>query len=396
VNPHPAQQPKDNQHSGSRRELANDVALLYSWAKIENAHYRDFSRPPKTHSHPPAQITEQAQEVPGERVEDNVSSNQDAVLPVAVNVSPAPAHTPGDAAGPLLLIGMSPEKAMPETHQTSSAQLPTNQDWLPQAFTAIATPAMQVGPHEPKLADKTTPVLAVYSIAGGVGKTTLCANLGKTLCSLGEQLLLVDASGRCLLPYYFGATDLRPGPRKFVAPGVNAPPIQVIAADRVSSQWLDGEVKPLLSGSQRTIFDLGSPSESLLSAILGMSTVVLVPLLPDLNSMVAVSGIERALGVQSGDPRTPAVFYLFNRFNELSSNDQRARDYVARLCGRRLLPIALRHCSELAEALHDGVPLAHPSPGPQLSHDYLELALWVRRVAPLSSAALLPGRWSEQ
>jgi cellulose biosynthesis protein BcsQ len=291
---------------------------------------------------------------------------------------------------------LSPEKAMPETQQASSAQLPAYQDWLPQVFAPIATPGMQVGPHEPNPADKTTPVLAVYSIAGGVGKTTLCANLGKTLCSLGEQLLLVDASGRCLLPYYFGATDLRPGPRKFVAPGVNAPPIQVIAADRVTSQWLDGEVKPLLSGSQRTIFDLGSPCESLLPAILGMSTVVLVPLLPDLNSMVAVSGIERALGVQSGDPRIPTVFYLFNRFNELSSNDQRARDYVARLCGRRLLPIALRHSSELAEALHDGVPLAPPVPGPQLSHDYLELALWVRRVAPLSSAALLPGTWSEQ
>jgi cellulose biosynthesis protein BcsQ len=372
------------------------VALLYSWAKIENAHYRDFSRPPKTHSHPLAQNAEQAHEVPGERVESSGSSNQDAAPSVAVQASPTPAHTPGDAPGPLLLTGLSPEKAMPETHQTSSAQLPAYQDWLPQAFTPMATPGMQVGPHEPRPADKTTPVLAVYSIAGGVGKTTLSANLGKTLCSLGEQVLLVDASGRCLLPYYFGATDLRPGPRKFVAPGVNAPPIQVIAADRVTSQWLDGEVKPLLSGSQRTIFDLGSACESLLPAILGMSTVVLVPLLPDLNSMVAVSGIERALGVQSGDPRTPAVFYLFNRFNELSSNDQRARDYVARLCGRRLLPIALRYSSELAEALHDGVPLAHPSPGPQLSHDYLELALWVRRVAPLSSAALLPGRWSEQ
>jgi cellulose biosynthesis protein BcsQ len=377
-------------------ELANDVALLYSWAKIENAHYRDFSRPPKTHSHPPAQIAEQAHEVPGERVESNGSSSQEGAASVAVYASPAPAHTPGDAPGPLLLTGLSPEKAMPETHQTSSAQLPPYQDWLPQAFTPIATPGMQVGPHEPKPAEKTTPVLAVYSIAGGVGKTTLCANLGKTLCSLGEQLLLVDASGRCLLPYYFGATDLRPGPRKFVAPGVNAPPIQVIAADRVTSQWLDGEVKPLLSSSQRTIFDLGSACESLLPTILGMCTLVLVPLLPDLNSIFAVSSIERALSAQSGDPRPPAVFYLFNRFDELSSNDQRAREYVTRLCGRRLLPIALRYSEELAETLHDGIPAAHPAPGPQLSHDYLELASWVRRVAPLSSAALLPGKWSEQ
>ena len=113
MNPHPAQQPIENQHprgSGPQRELANDVALLYSWAKIENAHYRDFSRPPKTHSHRPAQIAEQAHEVPGERVESSGSSNQDAASSVAVQASPTPAHTPGDGPGPLLLTGLSPEK----------------------------------------------------------------------------------------------------------------------------------------------------------------------------------------------------------------------------------------------------------------------------------------------
>ena len=119
MNPNSAQQPIENQHprgAGSQRELANDVALLYSWAKIENAHYRDFSRPPKTHSHPPAQIAEQAHEVPGKRVESNGSSSQEGAASVAVYASPAPAHTPGDAAGPLLLTGLSPEKAMPETN----------------------------------------------------------------------------------------------------------------------------------------------------------------------------------------------------------------------------------------------------------------------------------------
>jgi cellulose biosynthesis protein BcsQ len=383
----------ENQHirqSISQNDLANDVALLYSWAKIENAPYRDFSRQPKSPPEPPVHTTERAQDASGERAESKGDGNEDGASSAAVLASPAPAQAGADVSGPLLLVGLSPEKAMPET------QLPGNQDWFPQAFTAIARAGMHAGPHEPKPSDKTSPVLAVYSVAGGVGKTTLCANLGKTLCSLGEQLLLVDASGRCLLPYYFGATDLRPGPRKFVAPGVNAPSIQVIAADRVSSQWLDGEVKQVMTSSQRTIFDVGPSCESLLPTILGMCTLVLVPLLPDLNSIFAVSSIERALSVQSGDPRPPAVFYLFNRFDELSSNDQRAREYVTRLCGPRLLPIALRYSQELAETLHDGIPPAHPAPGPQLSHDYLELASWVRRVAPLSSTALLPGKWSEQ
>ena len=379
----------------SQDELANDVALLYSWAKIENAPYRNFVRQPKAAPEAPVQTAERAKDASGEEVESNGDGNPDGLSSAAVLGSPVPGQGGMNVSGPQLLVGSSPEKAMTETHQIPE-HLPASQEWFPHAFAAIAKAGTQFAPNEPRPSDKTSPVLAVYSIAGGVGKTTLCANLGKTLCSLGEQLLLVDASGRCLLPYYFGATDLRPGPRKFVAPGVNAPSIQVIAADRVSSQWLDGEVKQVMSISQRTIFDVGPPCESLLPTLLGMCTLVLVPLLPDLNSIFAISSIERALNAQAGDSRSPAVFYLFNRFDELSCNDQRAREYVSRLCGRRLLPIALRHSRELAETLHDGIPPAHPAPGPQLSNDYFELASWVRRVAPLSSAGLLPGKWSEQ
>jgi uncharacterized membrane protein YoaK (UPF0700 family) len=52
-------------------------------------------------------------------------------------------------------------------------------------------------------------VVGIYSVAGGVGKTILCANFGRMLCSLGEQILLVDAAGGEHLPYYFGASDAR-------------------------------------------------------------------------------------------------------------------------------------------------------------------------------------------
>jgi cellulose biosynthesis protein BcsQ len=390
-----AMENQDARQSSSQKELANDVALLYSWAKIENAPYRDFSRQRKGPPNPPVRSAEGAKnEETGWRGQSNGS--QEAVPPSAALASPTPASATVDVCSPLLLAGLSPEKAMPAIHQPPPTQLMGTHDLFPQPFPAVAKAGMQAALREPEPPDKASPVLAVYSIAGGVGKTTLCANLGKTLCSLGEQLLLVDASGRGLLPLYFGATDLRTGPRKFVAPGVNAPFIQVIAADKVTAQWLDGEVKPVISASQRTIFDLGLPCESLLPTILGMCTVVLIPLLPDLNSIVTVSRIESWFKAQSMGSTTPAVFYLFNRFDEHNSNDQRARDFVSRQCGHRLLPITLRHSRELTETLHDGIQSADPAPGSELSHDYLELALWVRRVAPLSSAGLLPGRWSEQ
>jgi cellulose biosynthesis protein BcsQ len=250
--------------------------------------------------------------------------------------------------------------------------------------------------HQPGHPGKPSPVIGIYSVAGGAGKTTVSANLAKILCSLGEQLLLVDASGRGLLPFYFGATELRAGTRKFVAPGVNAPFIQTVTADIVTSEWLNGEVKPLMSGSQRTIFDLGPLCGSLLPTIFSMCTVIIIPLLPDLNSIVTVAAIERSLNTQSTALKPPTVFYLFNRFDEQSINDQQAREFVARQCGNRLLPTTLRHDWTLTEALHGGIAASDQTPGSELSHDYLELALWVRRVAPLSPAMLLPGRWSEQ
>lgn len=250
--------------------------------------------------------------------------------------------------------------------------------------------------QETTLSGREAPVIGVYSVAGGVGKTTLCANLGKTLCSLGEQILLVEASGRGLLPFYFGATEAKTGVRKFAATGADASFIQLIVPDRVSQQWLDGEVKPLMANTQRTIFDLGPLCDGLLPLIFSMCTVVLIPLLPDLNSIVTVSMIESALAQQSAGSRTPAVYYLFNRFDEHSANDQHAWDFVAGQCGHRLLPLTLRHSQELTEALQASIPASDYMPGPDLSHDYLDLALLIQRISPLRAAALLPRRWREQ
>jgi cellulose biosynthesis protein BcsQ len=360
--------------SGPQNELANDVAMLFSWAKIQNTPYRDFARQPKRPPAPPVHTFERAKD---QDIAGDSNNSHEAPSSSASAASPIAASANIDVCSPELRPVLGPE-------QTTSSHPPSARHSLRQVTLPPDSPG------------KRSPVIGIYSVAGGVGKTTVSANLAKTLCSLGEQLLLVDASGRGLLPLYFGATELKAGPRKFVAPGVNAPFIQVITADTVTNEWLNGEVKPIMSGSQRTIVDLGPACASLMPTIFSMCTVVLIPLLPDLNSIVSVAAIESFLNAQSTGLTTPTVFYLFNRFDEQSMNDQQARELVARQCGNRLLPITLRHDWTLTEALHGGLSAADHTPGSELSHDYLELALWVRRVAPLSSAVLLPGRWSEQ
>jgi cellulose biosynthesis protein BcsQ len=377
---------QDISRSGPQKELANDVAMLFSWAKIQNAPYRDFTRQPKRPPAPPIHTSERAkdQDIAG----DSNSSQATAASPIAASANI-------DVCSPELRPGSGSEQTTPVERQASPSHDPGTGHSLRQDVPPPSKGGMRTT-FQPDSPGKLSPVIGIYSVAGGVGKTTVSANLAKTLCSLGEQLLLVDASGRGLLPLYFGATQLKAGPRKFVAPGVNAPFIQVIAADTVTSEWLNGEVKPLMSGSQRTIVDLGPLCGSLLPTIFNMCTVVLIPLLPDLNSIVSVAAIESFLNAQSTGLKTPTVFYLFNRFDEQSMNDQQARELVARQCGNRLLPITLRHDWTLTEALHGGLSAADHMPGSELSHDYLELALWVRTFAPLSSAVLLPGRWSEQ
>ena len=59
--------------------------------------------------------------------------------------------------------------------------------------------------------ERHVPVIAVFSFAGGVGKTSLIATLGRALASHGERVLLVDTTPFGLLPFYFGARDLKAG-----------------------------------------------------------------------------------------------------------------------------------------------------------------------------------------
>jgi cellulose biosynthesis protein BcsQ len=75
--------------------------------------------------------------------------------------------------------------------------------------------------------------MAVFSLAGGVGKTSLVATLGRALSARGERVLLVDTAAFGLLPFFFGATDQRPGLlRTFSPPGVSSDaPIQMVTMD---------------------------------------------------------------------------------------------------------------------------------------------------------------------
>ena len=145
------------------------------------------------------------------------------------------------------------------------------------------------------------PVLAVFSLAGGVGKTSLVATLGRVLSARGERVLLVDTAAYGLLPFYFGARDQRPGLIRTFSPPVASgdAPIQMITLDpetlgseAATAEAFTAEILKHARGVSRVIVDLATASGATTRRIMRLSPQVLVPLVPDMCSVVSVSSID--------------------------------------------------------------------------------------------------------
>jgi len=385
--------------STSDDQLAKDVARLYAWANVEGVPYRDFSRQRKIQTKATVpngneQMLESA-ELSNHVVEPELTIH--AVTTATPIPEPPPEnhptiqHTsdvplvsdvPVNGAQAVPNVAPAPDLAEPEPPFTP-ARVRTRSRFVDQVV--------------PRGRSTEQPILAVYSLAGGVGKSTLCANLARVLCSVGEQVLMVDASGSGLLPFYFGANDLRSGLRKFVAPGMTYSPLRVIGADEITAEWLDGDVRAAMPASDRVIFDLGPASFGLLPKILGIATTILVPLLPDLNSILTIPRIEASLEkMRSAGLTIPAPFYVFSEFAAESSIDQRARELVAGQCGDRLLPLTICHGSEVGQAIASRMTVVDYAPESQVTQEYISLADWLQSISPVRRAAKSAVRWTEQ
>ena len=146
------------------------------------------------------------------------------------------------------------------------------------------------------------PVVAIFSLAGGVGKTSLVATLGRALSARGERVLLVDTAPYGLLPFFFGARDQRPGLlRTFSPPGTSGDaPIQMVTIDpeglgpetATQDRFDRARSRTYSRGVSRVIVDLATASGATTRRVLRMAPLVLVPLVPDMNSVVSVSSID--------------------------------------------------------------------------------------------------------
>ncbi len=195
-------------------------------------------------------------------------------------------------------------------------------------------------PQSMRQKEMRTPVLAVFSLAGGVGKTSLVATLGRALSSLGEKVLLTDTTSQGLLPFYFGASTSSPGVVRTFSPptGSTDAPIYLVsydvsqnAVDQGAQEWLADELSHNGRGMQRVLLDLSGSSGWVARRLARMSPTVLVPVAPDMNSVISLQSVEKFFaGVTDAVGRSLQPFYLLNQFDAtLPLHPGRARGSAA-------------------------------------------------------------------
>jgi cellulose synthase operon protein YhjQ len=264
------------------------------------------------------------------------------------------------------------------------------------AGSGAALPAIQ--PMRP--GDKRVPLLAVYSLAGGVGKTSLVATLGRALAGLGERVVLADTTSQGLLPIYFGRRDLRPGAvRSGVLPAQSSEPVSELAISLVAydangvgqderlQRMLTGEILQHVQGNHRLLVDLTSDASWLLGRMAELMPTVLVPLAPDMNSVVSLQAVERLFRARTDPGGRPVLpYYVLNQFDAALALHLDVREVLRRQLGDRLLRVAIRRSPAVSEALAEGMTVLDYAPDAPVAQDYREVASWLRSVSPAATA----------
>jgi len=298
---------------------------------------------------------------------------------------------------------LAPQSSVADTLQHSRERVAARWFALKGVF---AQPGQELEPAPVRQKETRTPVVAVFSLAGGVGKTSLVATVGRSLSSMGEKVLLTDTTSHGLLPFYFGASELRQGTVRTFSPpsGSTDAPIYLVSYD-VEQKAGNDEAQEMLAeeiisnsrGTHRILLDLTVRSSWIVGRMSRMSPTILVPVAPDMNSVISLQTLEKFFsGVSDGDGRLLQPYYVLNQFDPSLPLHLDVREVMRRQLGDRLLPFVIRRAPAVSEALAEGMTVVDYAPDAAVAEDYMNVATWLRTVAAPATAGFRNVRWSER
>lgn len=393
----PVLQPQPRPEAPRGRRAQDDFG--YQSASGADASRLSFSDPRRSaYSDPPQRIGAEPS------VTDSGASRSPYIAeqagPAWLYAPPADANAPVQSAP---LVPPTQQSSVAETLQHSRERVAARWFALKGVFEQPGQEAVEPAPVRQK--EIRTPVLAVFSLAGGVGKTSLVATMGRALSSLGEKVLLTDTTSHGLLPFYFGASELRQGTVRTFSPpsGSTDAPIYLVSydidqrADEAGQEKLVEEIVDSSRGTHRILLDLTVGSAWIVRHMARMSPTILVPVAPDMNSVISLQAIEKFFhGMVDADGRPLQPYYLINQFDASLPLHLDVREVLRRQLGDRLLPFVIHRAPEVSEALAEGMTVVDYAPDSPVSSDYVSVATWLRTIAAPAAAGFRNVRWSER
>lgn len=397
-----APSPKEAPGAAAQEPTLPDAAIL--------AVYTNTSRDASSSTASQDKMAPDAESAPA----DEMASRNTATLDVQIadvddtSVLAPDSSLPVETPGELMWQSAADEgepisRATPSAGEKSQALL----DGIPPRWFVLkrmlgGSPAVEYSISEPA---GNVPVLEVFSLAGGVGKTSFVATLGRALSAREERVLLVETTPVASLQYFFGACDCRPGLLRTFRPprSSNNAPIRLASADpdvQTAESAVQGslaiDIQRWAQGASRVIVDVRTGSAATVRALSKMSPLVLVPLIPDVNSVVTVNSIDSFFQRHAGPSDDESnVFYVLNQFDSSLPLHDDVRNMLRERLGERLLPFVLERIPAVSEALAEGMTIMDYAPDSKAAATFTCLARSLQHVqAPAAVSA--PGRWSEQ
>lgn len=344
-------------------EVPEDVAILFSWANLHDAQYRDFSGARRAFR---AQLRHKAAE--------RVRAEELTALAEA-----PPSRPPSETA-------TAPSRVTSPSSEPVLSRSPT----LPSVFDPPPAHAAAAEPVLPSIQRPVPrpPMLAVFSLAGGVGKTSLVATLGCILCALGEHVLLADTTSHGLLPFYFGTDKLRPEVVRTFSPPVNSAyaPLSLVSyeVDQHTPQTrIADQLRQHGHEANRILVDLTGSSAWVIRHLVRTGLRVLIPLTPDRSSVLSLQAIEKLFESLADDEgRAIQPTYLLNQVDIAHPLHREICEELRRKLGDRLLPFVIRRSPAVSEAFAEGRTVVDYAPHLPIVEDYRNVATWLRMVSP--------------
>lgn len=245
-------------------------------------------------------------------------------------------------------------------------------------------------------------VVAVVSPKGGVGKTTVVANLAAALVDSGRPVTVVDLDPQNALRLHLQMSldesrgiavqalqGLPLATACFDSPqGLKVLPYGTLAeADRRDfERMLDGDPTWL----SRSLAELPLPANSLvlldtppggsvyLQQALTAARFALLVLLPDAASFVTIASMERWLDDYSRPrPEFLGGYYLVNRMNNARALCRDVLSAMNRELGARMAPHKLHFDAAIEEALASQLPVSRYAPDSVATRDFSAVAGWL-------------------